>query len=172
MIIQKPDLSKTPEYYQYYINLVEQNNLPDAFQLSKQLACTLIESLEDSKLGYAYQPDKWTVYEVLQHIIDTERILAYRALRFSRFDTTMLSGFDENKFIAAIQANIHYSKKNIFDEFCIVRDATIILYNNMNEKMLDFVGQANKNITNARQIGFFIIGHQLHHIRVIEEKYL
>src|SRR5690606_24775222 len=119
----------------------------------------------------AYQPNKWTTKEVVRHIIDCERVYAYRALRFSRFDNTELAGFDENKYIDQIK-NTEQTLPDLLTEYLIVRNATIALYKTMSNEMLDYKGIANKVIFSARTLGFMTVGHDLHHCNFIREKYL
>jgi hypothetical protein len=110
------------------------------------------------------------VKEVLQHIIDTERIMAYRALRFSRQDATELPGFDENVYSNHSFAN-ERPMQHILDELVLLRKSTIALYQSFNEEQLLFLGTANGNKNCAATIGFFTIGHALHHLNVIQERY-
>ncbi|MBI2259236.1 MAG: DinB family protein [Flavobacteriia bacterium] len=169
-MINKPELSSLPYYYQYYVNLITENDLFEAFENNKKEFIQFISSIEKDKLDFSYEMNKWTVREVIRHILDTERIFQYRAFRFSRFDFTPLSGFDENKYISKT-THLILNKEELIEEFSLIRQNTIALYRQMNNDMLDFLGEANKQQSNARGLGFFIVGHQKHHTKIIKERY-
>ena len=109
--------------------------------------------------------------EVLRHIIDCERVYSYRALRFSRFDETELSAFDENLYIESIK-KIEQNLTDLKDEYENVRKSTIALYRTMTKEMLDFKGKANKVDFTARTLGFMTVGHNLHHCNFLKTNYL
>ena len=161
----------SPAYYTYYFNLVESNNLLHELKESEARISDLIGSIPEEKWHSRYAPEKWTVAEVVRHIIETERIFAYRALRFSRFDETQLPGFNENDFIAHL-ADVQFSKQQILREFQAVRAATISLYESMNDRMRSFMGNANGLSVSAEMLGFMIVGHTEHHVNIINERYL
>ena len=107
----------------------------------------------------------------LKHIIDCERIYTYRALRFSRFDNTELAGFDENEYTANVK-KIKYHLKDLLDEYINVRNASMNLFKNMTEEMLNFKGKANNAYFTPRTIGFMTAGHNVHHCNFIKTYYL
>lgn len=160
-----------PAYYTYYFDLVESNDLLHELKESEVRISDFITSIPEEKWHSCYDTEKWTVAEVVRHIIETERIFAYRALRFSRFDGTLLPGFNENEFIAHL-ADVQFSKQQTLGEFQAVRAATISLYESMNDRMLSFMGNANGLSVSAEMLGFMIVGHTEHHARIIEERYL
>jgi uncharacterized damage-inducible protein DinB len=161
----------SPAYCHYYFDLVPTNDL--LAELTKDLdqTVTFFKAIPAEKEHFAYQEGKWTVSQLLRHVIDCERIFAYRALRFARFDDTNLAGFDEDFYMAGL-----LSKKEKLDdlikEFIVVRNATISLFQTLTDEMLDFHGTANKLQISARATGFCVIGHNLHHCGVIRERYL
>ncbi len=170
-MIAKPILTDAPKYFHYYINIVIEEDLMNAFIELENITTTLINSIQEEQANFRYAEGKWSVKEVLQHIIDSERIFTYRALRFSRRDATPLSGFDENHY--APNANTsERSIKNILAEYQTVRAASISLYKYMNNEMLDFKAVANGVENSARAMGWMIAGHNLHHLKVIKERYL
>jgi uncharacterized damage-inducible protein DinB len=122
-------------------------------------------------LSYAYEAGKWTVLEVLRHIIDCERIYGYRAFRFSKLDHTPLSSFDQNVYITNTP-NRSLSRERLLEEFMLVRSLNILTFGNMTDEMLDFKGVINDYKTTARTIGFMSIGHTLHHCNIVRDKYL
>ncbi len=170
-MIEKPNLADTPAYFRGYIDLVPENNLLDALDKNLNNTIYLFENVSEEKENFAYAEGKWTIKEVLNHIIDTERIFAYRALRFSRLDETDLPGYDENLFTE--NANVsHRSLQHLIEEFRVIRKSTHYLFEAMTNEMLDFVGTANKSRSSARALGFMIIGHAIHHNHVLKERYL
>jgi uncharacterized Fe-S cluster-containing MiaB family protein len=160
-----------PAYYTYYFDLVESNNLMHELSLNGEFVTNLMGTIPDAQWNNRYAPDKWTIAEVIRHIIETERIFAYRALRFSRFDGTDLPGFNENSFISALQ-DVKFSKEQTLTDFRSVRNASLTLFETMNREMLSFMGNANGFSMSAEMLGFMIVGHTVHHCRVIEERYL
>ncbi len=169
--ITKPQLGTYPVYYQKYIDLIKGENIFDELYKEHFETMELLTSVDEETLQYRYAEGKWTIREITQHISDTERILTYRALRFSRNDQTALPGFDENIFAANSNAN----QRDINDmvrELSVVRAATVELFKSFSEEMLDRKGNANGTEVAVRSILFFILGHEIHHRNVIDEKYL
>jgi uncharacterized damage-inducible protein DinB len=123
------------------------------------------------KFDYRYAEGKWTIKDILQHLIDTERILAYRALRFSRNDQTPLANFDENEYVIEANAN-RRSIQELLTELAVVRQATLSLFKTFSQEELLRTGIASNNTMSVRASGFVIIGHQNHHQRIFEERYL
>lgn len=161
----------TPEHYHEYFDLITTGDLMAELRKSKSRTLDLLQQIPPEKEDFAYRPGKWTIKEVLWHLIDVERIFAYRALRFSRFDPTPLPGMDENKYIE----NLKPVKRTLSDltrEYESVRNATISLFHTMSATMLDFKGTANDQFFTARALGFMIVGHNLHHVNFIQWVYL
>lgn len=171
-IIEKPEPDEYPFYASMYIDL-----LPDDGLLLKHLkdninqVKALISALPEEKWSYRYAPDKWTIKEVLVHIIDDERIYAYRALCFARNEKIALPGFEQDEYVLYSNAN-ERSISNIMEEYEAVRFATIALFNGFDQTALLRQGVANKNKATVRALGYHIAGHELHHINIIKEKYL
>jgi hypothetical protein len=170
-MLDKSLYASAPAYYTYYFDLVESNNLLHELKENGTQVTALIHSIDVEKWHGTYAPDKWTVAEVMRHIIETERIFAYRALRFSRFDATPLPGFNENDFIARLN-HIQFSKAQLLSEFETLRESTICLFETFNDEMLAFKGNANGLSMSAEMLGFMIVGHTKHHCQIIEERYL
>lgn len=160
-----------PQYCHYFFDLVQTDDLLTELEKSYHLTQELFSLIIPEKENYSYQPNKWTTKEVIRHIIDCERVYTYRALRFSRFDNTELSGFDENKYIDGIK-NIEQNFTDLKDEFENVRKSTIALFKTMTKEMLDFKGTANKVVFTARTLGFMTVGHNIHHCNFIKTNYL
>lgn len=159
-----------PAFFDRYINLVEDIDLFEAFEkYSPEKVYAQTDKLTALK-DRIYAPGKWTVKDILQHVIDNERIMAYRALRFSRNDLTPLAGYDEEVLGANTLAN-QRSVEDLMEEFIQLRRSTISLFKNMNETMLQRNGTANETQISPLALAFVIIGHPVHHINVISERY-
>ena len=130
----------------------------------------IVSNLPKEKELYIYAEGKWTIKELLVHIIDTERIFIYRALRFARNDSTELQGFDHdfyNKNVSTTSREL----QELLDEFKTVRASSISLYKSFSEEVLLRKGSASGNIISVRAIGFLISGHQKHHLKIFKERY-
>jgi uncharacterized damage-inducible protein DinB len=149
------------------------NDLPllDSLAIGKLETINFFKNIPKSKLEYQYEENKWTIKEILIHIIDTERVFNYRALQFARSEITNLEGFDENEFVLNAGLNTR-TIDSILEEYSIVRDASIVLFKNFSEESLKRIGKANHNSLSVRAAGFLICGHETHHKEVIEERYL
>lgn len=159
-----------PAYFSRYINLVKEEDLLNALEQSRKEIDT-IDWVFLKKLGdTVYAPGKWTVKDILQHIIDTERIFTYRALRFARKDTTPLPGYDEEWYGNNANAN-RRTLEEIKDELSVVRDSSIILFKSFNETALLNKGICFNEEMPVLAIGFVLPGHQTHHLNVIKERY-
>ncbi|WP_299437099.1 DinB family protein [uncultured Aquimarina sp.] len=165
----------TPEeynpYYGTYIDKAESTTIVDALQLGKQSFINFVNSISNEKLTYAYAEEKWTVAEVLQHIIDTERIFSYRALRFARNDKSSLMGFDQDEYVPNSNAN-NYSKQELIEDFEATRNSSIALFKRFTEDMLTQIGEASGSPMSTRAAGYILSGHQKHHLDIIKERYL
>ena len=131
----------------------------------------VLSNLPKEKEVYVYAEGKWTIKELLQHIIDAERIFCYRALRFARNDQTPISGFEHDDYNDASQANLR-DIKELLDEFKVLRMSTIAMYKSFSNEALKRIGEASGNPISVRALGYLISGHQKHHIKVFQERYL
>ena len=171
MTITRPEANEFPVEYSAYINRVKDDDLIEELELNFIATMNLINDLNDEQLNYRYAPGKWTIKEILVHLMDAERIFDYRALRFSRKDKTKLAGFEENDYAPASYAN-ERSIQSIMSEFALLRQSTTQLFLNFNKEQLSQFGIANENHFSVRGLGYAIAGHELHHINVIKTKYL
>jgi uncharacterized damage-inducible protein DinB len=170
-LINKPHTDEYPEYASMYINLLPDDglildHLKENFISTKKF----IYSLPNEKLLHRYTAGKWTIKEILVHIIDDERIYAYRALRFARNDNTKLPGFEQDNFTLHSYANVR-DIDNIFAEYQAVRDATIALFNGLDDSAFNKDGYADGNKATVRALLYHIAGHELHHINFIKQNY-
>ena len=160
-------------YFQGYVNLSLQNHYDLYSGMKKSLEAGLffLKQIPDEKYLYRYEPDKWSIKEVVQHIIDTERILSYRALRFARKDPTELPGFDD----AVFTLNSNADRRDFFElilEMEKVRESSIVLYQGFSADSLKYSGMAGGNRFSVRALGHIITGHLLHHLEIIKLRYL
>lgn len=165
------NLETIPHVYKNYVKQIDESDVLQALRISGHRTQELVHTIKPERADFAYAPGKWTIRELLCHMIDAERIFAYRALRFSRNDKTPLEGFDENTY--APQANASgRSLKKIADEMGHLRTSTIDLFESFSEEMLVRKGSANKNEVSVVALGFIIAGHETHHCKVLAERYL
>ena len=158
-------------YYQGYIDLAGNDLLIAGLTKSMYRHLNLFSSISEDKMNSAYAEGKWTIKELIVHLIDAERVFAYRALRCARKDKTDLPGFDQDDYVATSEAN-NRSKASLIEEYEAVRKSTISLFKSFTDDMLEQVGTANGNPMSPRALGFIIIGHEKHHARIIRERYL
>ena len=159
------------EYFNYYINLVEDDEVFSVLQNNKNAVHELFDTLEESKGKYCYAKGKWSIKELLVHLVDTERIFCYRALCIARNEKKDLPSFDHEAYVKNSNAN-ERTLDDIEKEFETVRKATISLFENFTPKMLAASGTANGNRLTVLAIGYLIVGHVKHHLTVLQEKYL
>jgi len=159
------------EFYQGYIRNVKEDDFRKALEKNTRQFRKFLKKIPAKKYGYSYAEEKWTILEMLQHIIDAERVFAYRALRFARKDTVALPGFDESAW--AVNSNAaSRSWDDLEEEFRALRKSTELLFGSLNDEQLKFTGTASGSPINALALGFIIPGHVIHHMRIIKERYL
>jgi len=169
-MILKPTNFDPNHYFSHYINCAPEGPLLESLDKSTMALVTYMDSLAENRGAYAYEEGKWTIKQVLQHINDTERVLAYRAFRISRQDKTNLVSFDhdlyaENDFSDALTIS------EIKEECIAIRQSTRLLYVKIAENVLDFKGMASHFEISPRALGFVISGHSMHHLNVLTERY-
>jgi uncharacterized damage-inducible protein DinB len=167
----RPQPNDYAAYYETYVGKVKGDSVKDIISTYSEPMMQFYTSLPESKADYAYAEDKWTLKELLLHIIDAERIFSYRALRIARKDETPLPGFDESAY-APVSKAAERSLQSLKDEFAAVRKATDILLSTFDEEQLSQKGTASNNPVTANAIAFIVFGHMLHHKQIIEERYL
>lgn len=167
---QRPQVDEFPLFYKGYVDTVGDNVLQE-LENQIEIFSRFLSSISEEKANSAYAEGKWTVKEVLGHILDTERIMAYRALRFARQDTTALPGFDENDYVK----NAHFadrSLESLVEEFIVLRKSTLFLIKSFNEDELNRSGISNEKPISVRALIYIIAGHVNHHHRILKERYL
>ncbi|WP_309614327.1 DinB family protein [Flavobacterium sp.] len=159
-------------HFATYINQVSSEyTLVEELEISVHRLIKFVQNIPLDKFDYRYAEGKWTIKDIIQHLIDAERIFGYRALRFARNDKTELPGFEENDYVDYANAN-QRSIQDLLTELAVVRQATLSLFKSFSNEDLHRIGIASHNLMSVRALGFTIIGHQNHHQRVFEERYL
>ncbi|MCY1490611.1 DinB superfamily protein [compost metagenome] len=158
-------------YYATYISKVEEADLVEELEISVHEFIKFVQNIPLDKYDYSYAEGKWTIKDIIQHLMDSERIFAYRALRIARNDKTSLASFEENEYAAIAGAN-QRSIRDLLTELAIVRQSTIALFKTFSEDVLKRIGVASGYDVSVRALGFIIIGHQKHHQRIFIERYL
>lgn len=167
------DLEKTdyPDYYQQYIQLLPNEDLLSLLNSQKEEKIRFLKSLKTGDMSFRYAEGKWTVAEVIQHEIDTERIFQYRALCISRNDKTSLPGYEQDAYVPASKAN-NRSISEFITEYESVRNSGILLFSSFDDDMLKRLGYSNGYDLSAGAAGFIIAGHEKHHLKLFKSNYL
>lgn len=171
MIFRKPGAHEHSDYFKRYTHLVEGDNPVEAIEKEAVRTVALLESLTEDQWMHQYAEGKWTIKEVILHLIDTERIMTYRALRISRNDKTPLPGFEQDEFMPYCDAN-NRTGDSLVREFKAVRAASIELFKNFTADMWERIGTASNHPVSTLALAFIVAGHELHHMRIIRERYL
>lgn len=164
-------MTEFQKYIQRYLDLITSSDWIQEMKNSGDKTIQLYQYLSEEQGNYAYAPGKWTLKEVLQHIIDSEKIFAYRALRFARKDKTDLAGWDE-EFYGQQYDLTNRSISSLVTEFEAVRHSTSLFFENLNTEQLSQTCVANHNEISVETLRRLIIGHNIHHLNIIEERYL
>ena len=166
--VTRPEPGEYAPYYDRYISLVPGTDILGTLEAQRREMLLLLSGRDDSDGNFRYAPDKWSAKEVLGHVCDCERIFAYRALRISRADRTPIEGFEQDDYVRnAPQRPL----AEIIDDYIAVRRATLTLFRNLDEQAWMRRGVANKNEVSVRAIAWITAGHELHHRRILEERY-
>jgi len=166
------DPTEFPAYFGTYITLTNTDTpLVEELQTSFDKSIQYLRSIEESKKDFAYEQDKWTIGQVMQHLIDVELMMAHRVFRISRKDDTDLPGFDHTAF-AAVADISQKSLADLCKELMQARDVTNMHFRHLNEKDLAHRGTVSGNTMSIRALGYILIGHIEHHINIIKERYI
>ena len=160
-----------PEFYKPYIDVLGDVDLLEMLRRQLENFPQFLASIPEDKLHYTYGTDKWTIAQVLVHILDSERVFQYRALRFARNDQTPLPGFDQDDYIPYSGAE-SVSKALLIQQYQAIRQSTIALFASLDKEALMRAGEASGVKMSVRALGFFCCGHQKHHRNIIRDRYL
>ena len=167
----RPAATEYAPYYEKYISLVPAGDVVEALRRQGADTLALLSSITEEKAGTRYEPGKWSIKELVGHIIDSERVFAYRALRFARGDSTPLAGFDQDPYVRAANFDAR-TLPDLADEFEQVRGATLHLFRHLDEAAWQRRGTANDNEMSVRALAYAVAGHEAHHIGLLRERYL
>jgi uncharacterized damage-inducible protein DinB len=170
LVIARPQAGEYAPYYERYISLIQENDILATLDRQRREMVLLLSGLSEEQGDFRYAPEKWSAKEVLGHVCDTERIFAYRALRISRGDVTPMEGFEQDDYVKNGPFARH-SIAEVIEDYIAVRRATISLLRSLEEAAWSRRGVANKNEVTVRAIAYTIAGHEVHHRRILEEKY-
>jgi len=167
----RPAADEYLEYYGTYIKRVPDGDVVESLKQDLSESVKFLRGIPESKFDYRYAPEKWSVREIVGHLSDAERVFQYRAFRFSRADETPVPGFDENLYVAnAPFSNV--SMPDLIAEFESLRRASIHLFENLDGEAMTRRGTANNSAISVRAIAYILVGHVVHHIGVLKERYL
>lgn len=168
--ILKPLEGQYPSWADVYIDKIPDGEVMDYLESGVDLILEYTEKLTDEQLLYSYAENKWTIKEVLVHLMDVERVFNYRALTAARQDKTPLPGFDHNAYVPKSGAN-QRSKESLLAEYKARRQATVLFFTNLDEEALSFIGEAKDQPCTARAMAYMIAGHEYHHLQILKERY-
>ena len=171
LVISKPDAPEHDPYYSRYINLVKGSDILQSLSVQIDGSAAFLRAIRDSKSTYRYAPGKWSVNEVVGHVIDTERVFAYRALTFARNDRTALPGMEQDDWIRGSSLD-SVPLAELISEFECVRRANIYFFQHLSAEAWMRRGKANNAEVSVRALAYIIAGHELHHMQILGSKYL
>jgi len=166
-----PDSTEFAPYYGKYTSRVNSHNIVKTLEEQAKLSQAVFGSLTESQSSFRYAPDKWSIRQMLGHVVDAERIFSYRALRIARGDNTPIEGFEQDDYVRNAPFE-HCTLEDLLDEFALVRRATLLLFRSLPAEAWTRRGIASNNEVSVRALAYIIAGHELHHIAVLNEKYL
>ena len=167
----RPQTGEYASYYQRYIDLATEDDVVAALDAQSHETATLLGGISEQQASHRYEPDKWTVKQLVGHIADSERIFAYRALCIGRGDTTPLPGFDQEPYVVNA-ASDDRPITELAEEVATVRKANVMMLRALPEEAWSRIGTASDNSITVRAVAFIILGHERHHLRILRGRYL
>ena len=167
----QPNLNTVPEFYRGYIECTNQTPLMEQLKISIHELSLIIDGLNEETAGYRYLEGKWSQKEMIQHIIDTERIFSYRALCFSRGETHKLPSFDQDDYVIRSEASSR-NLKSLKREFLLLRESTILMFASFSEEQRQSKGWVGEFEFTVNILGYIIVGHLNHHVKIIQSRYI
>ncbi len=169
--LNRPQPGEYPDYYQTYMDQLPEGDLLDLLESQAMELQRLLQGMDDQRAEVAYAEGKWTIKELLQHLLDSERVFAYRALCISRREEASLPGYDENKYAINSKAN-HRLLSDMLEEYEHVRRSSILLIRSFTPDMLDNRGTANRRAVSLMSVIYIMAAHEVHHMNILQERYL
>ena len=169
--MKRPEKHEASGYFWGYIDKVPEEDFVEVLRNTLTQSIATLDALTEDQWLYRYEPGKWSVKEACLHVIDTERIMSYRALRIARNDKTPLMGFEQNDYVPFSNADKR-SAASILREYEAVRMATLRQFEHYDEEVLNRLGTASNSPFSVRALGFIIAGHERHHMKIIKERYV
>ena len=167
---RRPDPSEYAPYFQRYLALVPEDDILTALEKQMNETAALLRGVGEERAAHRYAPGKWTIKQVVGHMGDTERILAFRALAISRGETNPLPGFDEDSYVRGADFD-SWPYADLVDSLGVVRRANIMMFRHLAPEAWERRGVANENPTSVRGLAYTILGHERHHLGVLRERY-
>jgi DinB superfamily len=169
--MNRPNKNEYAAYYETYVSLVEESDIVSAMRNQADELREIFSQMSDEQGLYRYEKGKWSIKELLGHLIDGERVFAYRALRFARADKTELAGFDQDPYIE--NANFDAVKlQDLLEELLSLITANTLFFNNLDDEMWGRTGVASENEISVRALAYIMVGHIRHHVKILKERYL
>lgn len=168
--INKPASPQHPDWATVYINKTQEGEVLAQLEKGVNDILDYVKKRTDEQLLYSYGEGKWTIKEVLVHLMDVERVFSYRGLTTARQDTSSILSFDHNAYVPNSAAN-QRSKESLIAEYKALRQATLLLFSNMTDDALDFIGEAGGQPCTAKAMVYMIAGHEHHHLQILKERY-
>ena len=169
--MNRPDKKEYAEYHETYISLVEETDIISALENQIDELNNLFAAISEEKADFRYAEGKWSIKEILGHLIDGERVFAYRAVRFSRRDETPLAGFEQDGYVA--NGNFGNAKlADLIEEFSLLRRSNVLFFKNLTDEAWSYLGTASEAIVSVRAIAYIMVGHIRHHADILRQRYL
>ena len=169
--MERPSQKEYAAYYNGYISLVPNGNLLQILEKQNEQFCEFLAQVDEHKADFRYAKNKWSIKEVIGHIIDVELVFLYRALRISRKDKTNIPGFDQDNYVTNSTFS-DVSLSDLVEQFYNLRKTSIAILSSFSDKMWKQKGKANSQTVSVRALGYIMAGHVIHHMKVIHTKYL
>jgi len=169
--MNRPEKNEYDAYYEKYVSLVEETDIVSVLENQSNDLQNLLAEISEDKSFHSYSEGKWTIKELVGHIIDGERIFAYRALRIGRADATPLEGFEQDGYIE----NANFNERTLADlteEFLLLRRANNLFFKNLSDVAWLRVGRASDAAVSVRALAYIMVGHVRHHANILRERYL
>jgi len=167
----KPEANEYATYYEKYVSLVPDTDIVETLSRQNEETLALLRGITEERAEHRYEPGKWSIKQVVGHLIDAERIFAYRALAIARGDKARLPGMEQDEYMAGADFDSR-TLADLAEEFSHVRRANVIMFKNLDADRWSRRGVASDNEVTVRALAYIIAGHEAHHVRILRERYL